>query len=412
MNISIPITSCRLCECQNIIEILTLAPTPAGDLYMLLERNPQDLPLFPLSLFQCQRCGHVQLGVLVDPEYVYSEYIYTTSTSLGLVEHFKSYVADTVHKLSLRPNDLIVEIGSNDGTLLKAFQGSGMRIVGVDPAPAIAQKANEAGILTINAFFNSEIASQIISRHGLAKLVVANNVLANVSSVKNVVLAVRELLAPDGIFVFETGYLRYLAEGCVFDNIHHEHVDYFAIKPLVVFFESLGMKLLDVCVSESKGSSIRCYVGLSSSPKSVSQNVFDLMDRETKCGYQTNIPYQSLGLHLQKVKADVHRVLKPAKNRGESIVGFGAAVGSTTILYHFELAGLIQALVDDNPRRHGLYSPGFGIPVKNTDILHLSNRPHWAVLLAWRYGKHIAEVHKDYAKLGGRFLEILPEVIF
>lgn len=407
---STPLKACRLCTGTDLSEVLSLSPTPAGDHYLTPDRHPEKLPVFPLSLFQCRRCGHVQLGAIVDPDYLYSEYIYVTSSSLGLAEHFKDYAKKTAEKLNLKPGSLVVEIGSNDGTMLRAFQDLGMRVVGVDPAREIAQKATASGVRTINAYFSSEIAARIVADEGPALLVIANNVMANVNSPREVVEAVKMVLDPQGVFVFETGYSKYLTEDCVFDNIYHEHIDYYAVAPLVRFFQSLGMRLFDVHVSASKGSSIRCYADLAEACRSVAPGVGELVLREKQFRYQEPEPYERLSRRLLATKNELQKIVAPAIKRGEKIAGFGASVGVTTVLYHFELGHSITLLIDDNPARQGLASPGLGLPVCSPEILYAENRPDRVLLLAWRYAEAIVGRHSRYARDGGQFVRILPEV--
>jgi SAM-dependent methyltransferase len=410
MSLTTPITRCRLCENTDLTEVLALAPTPAGDHYLPADLHPERLPVFPLSLRQCSECGHVQLGAIVDPEYIYRDYIYTTKSSIGLAEHFQEYAQKTLTDLKLKPGALVVEIGSNDGTMLRAFQNLGMRVLGIDPAIDIAQKATQSGITTIPDFFRNEIADQILAEHGPAQLIIANNVLANVSSPKDTVAAIRRLLAPDGVFVFETGYLKYLAEDCVFDNIYHEHIDYYAIRPLVRFFKSLDMSMIDVHLSASKGSSIRCFVSLSEAGHAVSSTVEELCEREKDYQYQTPIPYKALAIKLESIKSKLHEILKPAKARGETIAGFGASVGVTTMLYFFELEPYISFLIDDNPSRQGLFSPGLAIPVRSPDILCQEDRPYIVSLLAWRYSELIMKKYSYHRGNGIHFLRVLPQV--
>ena len=407
---STPLKCCRLCNGNDLREVLALTPTPAGDHYLPAERHPEKLPVFPLSLFQCASCGHVQLGAVVDPAYLYREYIYTTDSSLGLAEHFREYARMTVEKLSLKPGALVVELGSNDGTLLRAFQSLGMRVAGVDPARDIARRAAESGIPTIAEFFTPGIAAQILAQEGPADLVIANNVMANVASPRDVVSAVRQILVPHGVFVFETGYLRYLAEDCVFDNIYHEHIDYYALRPLVRFFSSLGMELFDVHVSDSKGSSIRCYVSLNDEKRPVAGIVPQLIAREKEFRYQEPEPYAALAGKLQETKAQLLRILDRERLAGRSAAGFGASVGVTTVLYHFDLGSRISCLLDDNPMRQGLFSPGLGLPVSPPDVLLSDHRPDLVLILAWRYGNQILTKHSHYLQNGGRFLKMLPQV--
>jgi len=391
---------------------MPLKPTPVGDLYLPAEKHPQKLEPFPLDVFQCKSCGHVQLRAVVEPEYLYKDYIYTTSSSLGLPEHFGAYARTVCEKLGLGAGRLVVEIGSNDGTMLRGFQRQGMRVAGVDPAREIAARATEQGVPTINDFFTAEVARAIVAKHGRADLFMANNVLANVPSPRDIFLGAMQLLGEDGVIVFETGYLRYLAEDCVFDNIYHEHIDYYSIRPLVSFFEELGLQLFDVDVSDSKGSSIRCYVQRQSGKRMVTPVVAELCERELTKGYGSPAPYAALSKKLDQTKASLRGILKDLKANGKTVAGFGASVGVTTVLYHFELAGLVDYLLDDNTSRQGLFSPGLGLEVKSPSILAGPERPDVVLLLAWRYANPITRKYQPYAAMGGRFLTMLPEIAF
>jgi SAM-dependent methyltransferase len=406
------IKKCRLCESTALIKVLPLKPTPVGDLYLPRERSPQDLESYPLDVYQCQECGHVQLKALVDPDYLYTEYIYTTSSSLGLPDHFRDYAATVCKKLGLTKGSLVTEIGSNDGTMLRGFEAQGMKVVGVDPAREIAIKATESGIPTINDFFTESLAQKIVAEYGAADLFIANNVLANVPNPKEIFLGALQLLKPDGVMVFETGYLRYLAEDCVFDNIYHEHIDYYSIRPLVSFFLKLGLELFDVDVSESKGSSIRCYVQRVGGQRKVQPIVGNLVEREKEKSYGTPAPYHVLGARLELLKKQLHETLGKLKDEGKTIAGFGASVGVTTMLYHLELGGMIDYLLDDNITRQGLFSPGMGLLVKSPNILISDKKPDVVVVLAWRYAEPIIKNHGQYQSAGGRYLQILPELKF
>ena len=408
----VEIQACRLCESTKLAKVLPLNPTPVGDLYLPPARHPEGLESFPLDVYQCGECGHVQLKAVVDPGYLYTEYIYTTSSSLGLPEHFRNYAATVCRKLDLKPGGLVCEIGSNDGTMLRGFKEQGMRVIGVDPAREISKQATASGIPTVNDFFSADLARKIVAEHGAADLFIANNVLANVPSPRNIFLGAMELLKADGVIVFETGYLRYLAEDCVFDNIYHEHIDYYSIRPLIRFFDLIGLQLFDVDVTDSKGSSIRCYVQRKGGLRPVVEIVGELSQREESCGYGTPRPYATLEATLDGTKRALHEILAPLKAAGKTVAGFGASVGVTTVLYHFELHGLVDYLLDDNQSRQGLLSPGLALEVKSPDILSTPLRPDVVLLLAWRYAKPITTKHAGYTAQGGRFLQMLPTVEF
>lgn len=405
-----PITCCRLCGSADLHEVFKLVPTPTGDSYLPAEMHPETLDSFPLDLFQCRRCGHAQLGALVDPAEIYANYLYTTSVSLGLTEHFRAYADAVCAKLALRPGSLVIDIGSNDGTLLRAFQAKGMKVLGVDPAREIARRATESGIPTLNAFFTPEVATRLVREHGRAALVIANNVVANVANPREFVQGVEMLLADDGAFVWETGYVRYLTEDCVIDNIHHEHIDYYAVRPLVEFYRTFELELFDVEVTASKGSSLRCFVRRANRGRAVSPAIATIIEREESRGYFDPATYRQLTQRLDRIRAEICAQVDAWRAAGKTVAGYGAAIGSTTMLYHFDLGTRISHLVDDNPVRHGLRSPGFALPVTSPRDLDSANRPDFVLILAWRYAAPIIARNQAYLDRGGTFVRVLPQV--
>lgn len=404
------ITCCRLCQSTDLQNVLSLSPTPAGDSYLPKEQHPERLESYPLDVFLCRKCGHAQLGALVDPSEIYTNYLYTTSVSLGLTEHFRQYADTVCTKLQLRPGSLVVDIGSNDGTLLRAFKEKGMEVLGVDPAREIARRATESGIPTINAFFTPALAAEIIGQHGCASLVIANNMVANVPDPSDFVRGVNQLVGEHGHFVWETGYVRYLTEDCVFDNVHHEHIDYYAVRPLIGFYRQFDLELFDVETTSSKGSSIRCYVRRKSSAQKISASVTDLVRHEEERGYFSPATYARLAERLAATRTELHQRIATWRAEGKTVAGYGAAIGTTTMLYHFDLGAKLDYLVDDNPIRHGLQSPGFAIPVEPATRLAGASRPDYVLVLAWRYADPIIRRNQAFLQNGGAFVRVLPEI--
>lgn len=405
-----PITCCRLCRSTDLQNVLSLSPTPAGDSYLPPDQHPERLESYPLDVFLCRKCGHAQLGALVDPSEIYTNYLYTTSVSLGLAEHFRRYAETVCTKLQLRPGSLVVDIGSNDGTLLRAFKEKGMKVLGVDPAKEIARRATESGIPTLNAFFTPALAAGVIEQHGSASLVIANNMVANVPNPTDFVQGVNQLIGERGHFVWETGYVRYLTEDCVFDNVHHEHIDYYSVRPLIGFYQQFGLELFDVETTTSKGSSIRCYVRRKSTVLKTDPSVADLIKREEQFGYFSPDTYVRLATRLAATRTELHKKIAAWRAEGKTVAGYGAAIGTTTMLYHFDLGSKLDFLVDDNPIRHGLQSPGYALTVEPGNRLTNSSRPDYVLILAWRYANAIIQRNQAFLQCGGTFIKVLPEI--
>jgi SAM-dependent methyltransferase len=363
-----------------------------------------------MTLVMCRRCGLAQLPDVVDPEILYREYIYSTSISLGLVEHFDRYAASVLERAAVPARSLIVDIGSNDGTLLGAFKRRGMRVLGVDPARDVARRATEAGLETVNEFFDTAVAERIRREHGAAAVVTANNVFANVDDLHEFTEAVRLLLAADGIFVFETGYFPDLVRQRIIDNIYQEHLSYYSVMPLQRFFPRHGMQLAGVEHTPTKGGSIRGFVQPAGRGSRIPKGVLDeLAGREETDGFDRPERLADFSDRIGALRSNLVSLVGDLCERGRAIAGYGASVGVTTLLYYFDLGGVLSFLVDDNPVRHGRFTPGHHIPVVSSDALY-HRRPDDVLVLAWRYAAPIMARHDRYRREGGRFIIPLPEV--
>ena len=252
-------THCRLCGSASLERVLPIRPSPIGDAFVTAERKGEPQDLYPLDCYLCLDCGHLQNLDVVDPDVLFRDYTYRTSVSLGLVEHFKRYARSVVESLGIPEGNLVVEMGSNDGSLLKAFKSEGMRVQGIDPARNIAASATEDGVPTIPDFFTSRLAAAIKAEQGRAAVFCANNVFAHIDDMSDVVDGIRLLLADDGAFVFEVSYIVDMIDNMVFDTIYHEHVSHHALIPLETFLNRHDMTLFHVARTGTKGGSIRAF---------------------------------------------------------------------------------------------------------------------------------------------------------
>ena len=362
--------TCCLCGKNDLELVFPLEPTPPGDHYISHEQLDKIQETYPLNIALCTSCGHTQLLDVVNPNILYHDYIYETSISLGLSEHFERYADEVMKNVNPAKGSLVVDIGSNDGTLLKFFQKHGMNVLGIDPAHEIAKKATDAGIETLPTYFTTELARKIKKKHGPASIITANNVIANIDNLKDMIVGIKKLLAPDGVFVFETGYLVDLIENSLIDNIYHEHLFYYAVKPLKKFFQSHNVELIDVKRVPTKGGSIRGTVQLANGPHKVSSSVNELISLEERLKLDNSEGIRNFATKMDGVKDELVDMLNDLKSQRKTIAGYGASVGVTTLLYQFDLGGLLNFIVDDNKSKHNLYSPGFHIPIFSSDVLY------------------------------------------
>jgi SAM-dependent methyltransferase len=396
-------TSCRLCAGDRLDLVLALTPTPLADAYVRAEERSAPQPVFPLDVFRCARCGYAGLLDVVRAEEIYPDYIYETASSLGLVAHFKQLAGELVARRGLAAGALAVDIGSNDGALLRALRAHGLRVLGIDPARAIAAQATAGGIETLPRFFTRDLGLELRKERGAAALVTANNIIANVDDLEDLVAGVRELLAPDGAFVFETAYLPDLIANMVFDFIYHEHLSYFSVSPLARFFRRCGMELVDVERIPTKGGSMRCTVQLSGAVARPS--VAEFMAEENAAGFEGSAPFDRFAARIDAARSGFLALLDTA---GERVDGYGASATSTTLIYHFGMGDRLGVLYDDYAEKQGRSSPGLHIPVWPSARIH-ERHPDTIVVLAWRYVEAIRARQGEYLARGGRLLLPLPE---
>ncbi len=400
--------TCRLCDSRELATVLSLVPTPIGDDFVPAARLADPQPACPLELMLCADCGQVQLLNVVDPDAIYREYTYTSSVSLGLVEHFERYVDDALPWVAPRADGLVVELGSNEGAMLRAFQKRGVRVLGVDPARQIAARATSAGVETLPEYFTPGLARTVRERYGPASLIIANNVFANIDDLHSVMAGVAELLSPDGAFVFETSYMLDVVERCLLDTIFHEHVSYFAVGPLERFFRRHGMTLVDVARVAPKGGSIRGFVRRTGAGRA-STAVAASIAEERQAGLDRVDAFARLATRLEDRKRTLLDLLDDSRRQGQTIAAYGAAVGLTTMVYQFGLGPYLSYIVDDSETKQGTFSPGLHVPVLPSSALE-ERRPDATIILAWRYADPIMKRHTEYAARGGRFILPLPDV--
>lgn len=400
---------CRFCGSRDLELVLQLAPTPVGSDYLPADRLVEREECYPIDLFLCHACGYAGLRDVVDPRVIWDDSTEVTSMSGGLVEHLRAYSDDLMHSLNAPEGSLIVDIGSNDGTFLKCFQSKGMRVLGIDPSRYISGKANESGVPTLCDYFTAGLARTIKAKHGPADVITANRVIANVDDLGDMMEGVKELMAPGGTFVFETGYLVDIIRGLLFDTIYHEHLGYDLVRALAGLFPRFGMELIDIERVSVKGGSLRGRVQHRGSSRAVSPSVADFAAKEAAQGFTTAEPFRSFACKLDVSKTQLLDLLCGLKAKGNTIAGYGASVGSTTQIYHLGLGNLLSFLVDDDPRNQSLFSPGYHIPVMPSQAIY-DEKAGYVVILAWRYSEPIIKKHRAFLERGGHFIIPLPEV--
>ncbi len=401
--------NCRLCGHVHPETVLRLEPTPIAGDYVSRQEAGNVQEVYSLEVALCHNCGDVFLLDIVEPEILYKNFKYVSSSSPDLAAHFSGYAEYALQHFPVPKGALIVDIGSNDGLFLREFQKRGLTVLGVDPAREIARKATESGIETLAKYYNRELAQEIKKERGAVHIITANNTMANVDNMVEFIESIRELLADDGIFIFETGYLLKLVQNMVFDNIYHEHLAYFAVKPLDLFFKKNGMELIDISCVPTKGGSLRGVVQLEGGPRKRLPSVDKMIESEIEFGLDRAEVFKDLQNRIDAEKNKLLNLLAEFKKENKKIAGYGASHSVTTFLYYFGLGKKLECLFDDNTAKYNMFSPGDHIPILPSLEIY-KRKPDYIVILAWRFHEMIIKKHQLYLEQGGCFIIPLPEM--
>lgn len=400
---------CRLCEGKKLSLVVPLAPTPVAEKYLSKNQLDQKELIAPLDLYMCKTCAHVQLLDVINPKFLYSNYTYSSGNSAGLVRHFKEYAENIIKKYKPKKRSLVVDIGSNDGTLLSFFKKNGFNVLGVDPAKEIAKKASSNGIKTLPKFMNLNLSKKIKKNYGLADIVTANNAFAHGDDLIGLLKSIKNIMKPDGIFVFEVSYLLDVIEKILLGTIFHEHHSYHSLKPLIKFTNAFNMEIINVERVSIQGGSLIVTAQIKGGPNKVSSSVKKLISLENKKKLDDIKTLTKFSKKISSLRNKLKEKFIKLKKNKKTIAGYGAARSGTTLITQMGLGKLIDYIVDDSTQKQGRYTPGDHIIVKPTNTLY-KKKPDYVLILAWIHAKNIIKNNKKYLDQGGQFITCFPEI--
>lgn len=406
-------TSCRICRTTLPEPFLDFGPMPLANAF-LASSDPAigqatAEPRYPLAVAVCARCGLVQLTEVVPAEQLYRHYIYVSSTSEAVKAHAARLAAAYTQRYGWTPSDLIVEIASNDGTVLKAFQAAGVRVLGVEPARNIASLAQAVGVPTVAEFFHAATATELVSRHGRASGIIARHVFAHVDDLHDFLEGISTLLADDGVFVIEAPYLGDLVKGLEFDTIYHEHLSYLSLQPVIRLCAEHGLKVVDVERISLHGGSMLLSIQRAGKATGMTPRLEAMLREEEQARFADPETLQEFGRRVSRWRQQFERCIDTLSRSGAMLIGYGAAAKANTLLNYCPAAAKALAyILDRSPHKHGRLTPGTHVPVVPVETWEQDRATH-LVILAWNFKDEIMAQMAAFAKRGGRFVIPIPE---
>ncbi|MAV57079.1 MAG: NAD-dependent epimerase/dehydratase family protein [Pelagibacteraceae bacterium TMED247] len=387
---------CRSCGNTDLKRVISLGYQPLAN--NLLKKKDDKCELYPLEINFCPKCFNCQLSVSVDPKKMFSNYLYTSSTSKSFRKHFEDAAKKYLKELKLSKKSYILDIGSNDGVALKPFKDLGFnKIVGVEPAKNLAKIANKNKIKTINCFLEKKNLKKINKN---ADIILASNVFAHSDKLKEMTECMLKILKNSGTIIIEVQYLLNTLQDLTFDNIYHEHYNYWSLTSLENFFNQFNAKIIKAEKISTHGGSLRIYVKKEKKPK-IDKSVRELLRQEEKFGIKKFETYKKFAEKIYQIKKNVKKNILKLKNSGEKLIGYGSPAKATTALNFFGISEEIDFIVEDNKLKHGKFIPGVKIPIVSKD--KINDKENTILVLAWNFYKDIKE---NNTKLSDKFLSI------
>ncbi len=398
---------CRLCEGRNLDLFLDLGTTALANRFLRPDQLHEPEPFFPLRVVLCRDCGLVQLDEEVAREILFKNYIYVSGTSAGVQRHAHWLADYLTRKYRVGGQDLVLEVASNDGTVLKEFRWQGLRVLGVEPAENVATLAGDQDVPTVVDFFDDKLARTIRESCGLAQLFLARHVLAHVTDLHGFVRGIKEILAPNGVALIEVPHLAELYENLEFDTIYHEHLCYFSAEVLRTLFKRFGLSVIDIDRLPIHGGSVLVHL-VHAGARPASARVQAILKEEARLELWNLETWRGFAGRVAHLKEELVQFLDGMIHRGDSLAAYGASAKGNTLLSYCGIGtDRLPFIVDASPLKQGYLTPGQHIPIYGPEML-LQRQPDVTLILAWNFAEEIFRQQAEYRNKGGRLAVPIP----
>jgi len=400
--------ACRLCNSRHVVPAFKLNYTPPATAFVRPDGTTDCAEKIPLIVTLCENCKHVQSLDVVDPALLFDNYIHSSLKTLDTVQHADWLVQEAISRGHVQKGDLVVDIGSGNGALLKAFKKAGMKVIGIDPSPHSAAQSIVDGVTIYGELFTPALSNRISKEHGLASLVTAEYVLGSIDNLHAVATGVRHILKPEGLFCFLEPYLADMLEQNLFDLVQHERISYFSALPLEPFFRSVHMHLIEAKRIDYRGGSLCGIVQRADGPHVVSTHLKELVDKEKSTKLQSIDTLNSFAARVEEMKIVLNGMVSDFKSQGKHVAGYGASGRTVSFVHEFGwTSDIIEFIADENPHKHGLFLPGTTIPVVHPGALK-DHKPDVIIIFAYNHREQIIQLHAEFRRGGGKFIVPFP----
>lgn len=396
--------NCRSCKKDNLKLILDLTDQAWGNDFIPIDQNRRSLN-YPLQLYFCQNCSMVQLGHTVPKETMFVDHAYLSGTTQSLKKHFVEIGEEILLREPLKKNDLVLDIGGNDGTFLKFFHDKDIRTLNIDSGKIQAEKCRENGIECLNTFFNTSSAKQILEQYGPAKIIHGSGILFHLEELHSAFEGIRDILATDGVLVAEFIYLPEMVKNCAYDQIYHEHLLYYSLHSFSRLLEQFNLEFHDAYLAPIHGGSCIAFISAKGT-RTKSTRLLEMTALEEREGFDKFEVYAEFAKKVNQAKHDLNSMIKKFKSEGASIQALGAPVkGSTLINYCGLTHNELDCAVEINDYKCNTYYPGTQIPVYHERDVKV---PDVYLLLSWNFKDEILARMKSFFNSGGKVIVPIP----